>query len=310
MVRILLYFYPFLFCCSAFAQKTVAPRFDNEDQLQELINTRILQRQQIDILAPFNQADLSENTLMQLYLAVSKVLGEKKPVMEAEMVRIEKYRDLSGVDKEAVLRLEKVYLELDREITRLRSLSGLLYDPITEDPLVRQEIDFYRLSPKGRIAEIGAGSPAFAKQLINTCSPKTYYLNDIDTLAVQLMADYSHFQTGKTDLIPLLGASQNTQLEGKNLDVILIRNSVHHFEYLPEMLSSIQKSLSSDGRLLIKETFVGTCYGLCCPDLIVHQDFMKALELAQFSLVRQSTLIDETATWHLFEFKANPKEQP
>ena len=49
------------------------------------------------------------------------------------------------------------------------------------------------------------------------------------------------------------GEITSTNLEGLDLDKIIIRQSFHHFSRKKEMLSSISKSLKPDGRLYVLE---------------------------------------------------------
>lgn len=309
MIRLHVWFCLIVFSYPASAQKLISPRFSNLEQLEKVYATKLNQTQQIDFITPFLEAGLSKNTLHSISLAIAKLKTAQEPVLAKEMKSIEKYRDLSMVNKQKVLALEQQYLGLEKEIEALAQLKNWLTAPATLDKLTQEELSFYQLSQNDIIAEIGTGNPIFAQYLLSSYDPKKYYLNDIDAQTVQNLADYFHFQAPpETQIIPILGESQNTKLEGMEVDGILVRNSIHHFVYLPQMLSSIKKSLSPEGRLLIKETFIESCYGICCSDIISEKDFLKAFESAGFSLIRQTTLFDETATWHLFEFKPSLKK--
>lgn len=290
------------FLSTAFAQKVLAPRFSNEEQLNQRLNYLQEQQQAIDFSSPFG--DLLESSAAQsaLHLAITKIKTEKKPSLETTLNRIQQHHSISQEAKAKAVALENLYLQLDKERTGLRQLQALLSDTPENAVAFSQELSFYQLGSGMRIAEIGAGDPAFAKQVLETQSPKAYFINDIDPVAVQMMSDFFQLWSATSPVIPILGASRHTQLEGEQLDVIIIRNALHHFEELPEMLISIRKSLAPNGRLLLKETFIESCYGLCCPAIRSEKEILAALEKAGFKKQDSSLIHEQTTTWHLLEF--------
>jgi len=302
MMRYLLTLLALIGVSLVFAQKEIPPRFANEQELTQ--NLRRLSQEQaaIDLLAPLIQLKDSPSAQSALRLALTTLKAEGVPVLAEALNRIEKHRKINASNKKETLAREAQYLDVGKQITQLQTLQTLLKNNTTENIDVQTELNFYQLRPDMRIAELGAGDPAFAKQLLKNLTPEHYYLNDIDPLAVQMMSDFFHLWSEKTGAVPILGESHSTQLEGQNLDAIIIRNALHHFDELPAMLASIQTSLAPEGKLLLKETFTESCYGLCCPDLRPEAELLQALEKAGFRLHRRSAIYEETATWHLLEF--------
>jgi SAM-dependent methyltransferase len=302
---ILLFF--FTFAGLAFAQKTISPRFASEQALSQHLNQLLLEQQSINLLAPFD--DLSDSPSIQsaLFLAIARVKGENSPSLASTLDRIEQRRKIKPVNREEALALEAKYLELNRKITPLRQLRDLLSDDTQEDHVLREELAFYQLSSGLRMAELGAGDPTFAKQVLSQLRPQQYYLNDIDPAAVQIIRDFFHLWPVQVPATPILGESRSTGLEGQDLDVIIIRNALHHFNELPAMLTSIKASLAPEGRLFIKETFFESCYGLCCPDIRPEAELLQALEQAGFELLRRSAIHETSTTWHLLEYSTSPK---
>lgn len=302
MIRYLLTLLALIGVSLAFAQNAIPPRFANEQELAQ--NLRRLSQEQaaIDLLAPLPRLKNSPSAHSALRLALTTLKTEGVPTLAEALNRIEKHRKVNASGKKEALAREAQYLDLEKQITQLRTLQTLLESETTEKTTVQAELDFYQLRAEMRIAELGAGDPAFAKQLLKRLTPEQYYLNDIDPLAVQMMSDFFHLWSAKIEAVPILGESHSTQLEGQNLDAIIIRNALHHFDELPTMLTSIQESLAPEGKLLLKETFTESCYGLCCPDLRPEAELLRALERAGFRLHRREAIYEETATWHLLEF--------
>lgn len=302
MLRIaLLLIGPLLFC-SASAQVVLKPRFEQRSELEAQLKDLLTQQQQILPLAPFPLTELPQ-TAQQVLLRAMERLDHNETALAAAMQQIEKYRDLSRVDRTEVLRREQAYLAIRRKIGSLQHLLEWLDAPLLFDPSTAQELRFYRLGTGMRIAETGAGDPAFARQLLAQLSPGVYFLNDIDSNQVQLISDFFHLSSPPSPIIPVLGESHSTRLEGQNLDAVIIRNALHHFEALPAMLAAIQQSLAPGGRLLIKETFIESCYGLCCPQLRSEAELLQALQEAGFVVCRRSAIHADSTTWHLLELQ-------
>lgn len=298
----------FTFAGPTFAQKTISPRFTNEQALSQQLNQLILEQQAINLLAPFDDWSDSPSTQSALLLAITRLKGENKPSLAAVLDRIEQRRKINPANREAALALEAKYLELNRKITPLRQLRDLLSDNSPADDSLREELAFYLLKSNLRMAELGTGDPIFAKQVLSQLRPQRYYLNDIDPAAMQMIHDFFHLWPVKAPTSPVLGESYSTGLEGQGLDVIIVRNALHHFNELPAMLSSIKASLGPEGRLLLKETFTESCYGLCCPDIRPEAELIHTLEQAGFVLNRRSSIQETSTTWHLLEYSISAEK--
>ena len=303
MLRIVLLLISLLLFCAASAQVVVEPRFDHKSELEAQLKDLLAQKQQILPLAPFALTELPQTARQVLDLARER-LDRNEATLATAMQQIEKHCDLSAINRTEVLHREQAYLNIHRKIGSLQQLLEWLDAPQPLDPTTTQELSFYLPGIGMRIAEIGAGDPTFARQLLAQLSPEAYFLNDIDPNQVQLISDFFHLSSPSKPIVPVLGESHSTRLEGQNFDAIIIRNALHHFESLPLMLSSIQQSLAPNGRLLIKETFIESCYGLCCPDLRAEAELLKALKEAGFVVCRRSTIHTDSTTWHLLELQS------
>jgi SAM-dependent methyltransferase len=96
------------------------------------------------------------------------------------------------------------------------------------------------------------------------------------------------------------GTAHSSGLEQLQLDKVIIRNALHHFSAIPDMLQSVKESLGPGGKLLLKESFPDLCGEGCCEDLLSEERLLEVLREAGFRLESEQLLIDpEGFTWKL-----------
>jgi ubiquinone/menaquinone biosynthesis C-methylase UbiE len=103
------------------------------------------------------------------------------------------------------------------------------------------------LKPGMNVADIGAGSGLFSRLIAQRVAPGgTVYAVDIAKNLVDLIA-----RTAKEQNLPnlkaVLGDPRSPRLEPNSVDVVMIVDAYHHFEYPKEMLAEIKKALRPDG---------------------------------------------------------------
>jgi SAM-dependent methyltransferase len=103
------------------------------------------------------------------------------------------------------------------------------------------------LKPGMNVADIGAGSGLFSRLIAQLVAPGgTVYAVDIAKNLVDLIA-----RTAKEQNLPnlkaVLGDPRSPKLEPNSVDVVMIVDAYHHFEYPKEMLAEIKKALRPDG---------------------------------------------------------------
>ncbi|MEO0340203.1 MAG: hypothetical protein AAF242_13455, partial [Bacteroidota bacterium] len=111
------------------------------------------------------------------------------------------------------------------------------------------------------------------------------------------------YKNSASHFYAIQGSASSTYLEGYNLDAIIIRNAIHHFGDLSNMLRSIKASLHADGVLYLKEAFDGDCQKDCCPHLMEKAMLFQQLEAHGFQLQEQQILQETTTKWHLLAFR-------
>ena len=208
--------------------------------------------------------------------------------------------------------LVKQYRTLTSDIQKLQEIYNYSGDHIeafeidVESKSIQSELDWYDVQPNEKIGEIGAGDLHFAASLNRDVSGVEYYINEVDfdkLQAINYLLTYHPFLQ-KGSIFPVLGSSSSTGLEGVNLDKIIIRNAMHHFDQPLKMLASIDKSLKGGGTLFVKEKFEHACHFGCCPFLFAENRFLQLLKDTNFTLVNRTTMIGKDRDlWHLFQFQ-------
>lgn len=196
-----------------------------------------------------------------------------------------------------------------RRIQAFSEAKMAFYPLDTTRSSIREELDFYELRPGQQLAEIGAGDGRFAATLMAGVDSLTLFVNDIDSAAlVEIAYHIQHnplLQKPGSGIHPILGASGNTGLGNTQFDKVIIRNAFHHFSHARDMLQSIREALLPEGRLYIKERYLGECREDCCEFAMEEDEVKAALRSGGFHLLEERSIIDENShRWHLMQWEA------
>lgn len=159
---------------------------------------------------------------------------------EADLRIIEAHPDLLDMVFLGVLEW-KYPFAIDREAAFFRALGA------------------YEISGGERIGEIGSGTGVFSLMLKLLYPDITLHVNELDRDFVKYIT--LKFENGIGDLEnsgveTIKGRRESTNLEGYELDKIILRNTLHHFGDQDEMLGSIKRSLKPGGELFVWESIV------------------------------------------------------
>lgn len=253
----------------------------------------------------------SENVRFYLELALRESGAGDEQSLRRMLDRLEARRSLAALDLDALLALAARLGEVNAGLARLRELYRYAgpamtnYLPDTTRRDLREEFAFYDLRPGSRIAELGAGDGAFAAAIAATVPGATLYINEVDShllgqIAYQLQY---HPVFRRTRALAIRGTATATGLEKQELDAVIIRNAVHHFEHLEEMLYAIRQSMADGARLLLRERFREDCREDCCPLLISRQALYHRLEKAGFHLVDRREINAPDGPWSLLRWE-------
>jgi len=148
----------------------------------------------------------------------------------------------------------KVYI--GREIAQVMSYHGA---PWLERPermeeerpdLVLAALD---LKPGMTVADIGAGSGYYSWRMAERVGPGgTVYAIDIQPEMITILEQHM-LRRGAANVKALLGTTTDPRLPAGKLDLALMVDVYHEFEYPYEMLASIARALKPGGRLVFVE---------------------------------------------------------
>ena len=156
------------------------------------------------------------------------------------------------------------------------------------------EVNFYNIQPTDRIAEIGAGKGLFGLMLAIHYPDTEIYLNEIEPYLTQYIEE--KVQSCPPKLLPvniqvIRGRKKSTELEGMQLDKIIIRNTFHHFDKSMAMLESIRLSLAPGGQLFLLEKWAKAEPNLTdCSALLDKSSLLDLLQSAGFQLVKEQSI--------------------
>lgn len=163
------------------------------------------------------------------------------------------------------------------------------------------ELKSYKLDSIKTLGEIGNGNGNFSL-LLHLVNPEIkLYLNELEK-------PYLKYQKRKVNRNPMKfnrkkfnfikGEENSTNLEGKELDVIVIRDSFHHFSKKYEMIESIRKSLRKNGKLFIIESIPeldlnnNTCKHAISKKELVNILTSKDLQILNETIIGEKLLIE------------------
>ncbi len=109
------------------------------------------------------------------------------------------------------------------------------------------------LTPGMTVADIGAGSGYFSWRMAERVgSGGTVYAVDIQPEMIGILRRQMA-QRGAANVKPILGAVTNPRLPAEQLDLVLMVDVYHEFEYPYEMLGAIARALKPGGRVVFVE---------------------------------------------------------
>jgi predicted methyltransferase len=152
----------------------------------------------------------------------------------------------------------KVYL--GREIAQVMSYHGA---PWLERPERMEEerpdlvLAALELKPGMTVADIGAGSGYYSWRMAERVgAPGTIYAVDIQPEMVRLL-EVQMSQRRASNVKAVLGTTTDPRLAHATLDLALLVDVYHEFEYPYEMLAAIARALKPGGRLVFVEYRAG-----------------------------------------------------
>lgn len=147
----------------------------------------------------------------------------------------------------------KVYL--GREIAQVMGHEGAYWlerpsRELQEHP--QTVVDLLDLEPDDVVADIGAGTGYMTTRLAAEVPDGHVFAVDIQPEMVELLRARLS-EEGTTVAEPILGAEDNPNLPDASLDVALMVDAYHEFEYPYEMMVHLKQALKPGGRVVLAE---------------------------------------------------------
>lgn len=114
-------------------------------------------------------------------------------------------------------------------------------------------IERLRLKPGDVVADIGSGTGYFTRRLARKVGPagKVFAVDVQQQMLDLLQANLA--MLGITNVIPILGAARNPRLPDGSVDLVLMVDVYHEFDFPYEMMAGICRALKPDGRVVFVE---------------------------------------------------------
>ncbi len=109
-----------------------------------------------------------------------------------------------------------------------------------------------RLKPTDVVADIGAGTGYLSFRIAPRVPQGKVLAVDLQPEMVEILAERQH-QTQLANLEPILGTATDPQLPANSVDLVLMVDAYHEFEFPHEMMQAIARSLKPKGRVVLVE---------------------------------------------------------
>jgi precorrin-6B methylase 2 len=121
---------------------------------------------------------------------------------------------------------------------------------IEEDP--QTAIEALDLKPTDVVADIGAGTGYFSFRMAAKVPQGKVLAVDIQPEMIEILSEWKS-EKNSPNVDPVLGSSTNPNLPKHSVDLALMVDAYHEFEYPREMMDAIVASLKPGGRVALVE---------------------------------------------------------
>lgn len=167
------------------------------------------------------------------------------------------------------------------------------------------------LEPGMEVADVGAGT-GFLTRLIAAAVGREgrVYAEDVVPEFLEHIASAAK-EEGLTNVTTVLGDQKSTHLAPGSIDLALVSDTYHHFEFPRPMLESLHAALRDGGRLVVID--FERVEGVSSPFAIEHVRAGKGtvtdeVEDGGFDLVREVPLMTREGQYYL-EFSRRPRRE-
>lgn len=196
-----------------------------------------------------------------------------------------------------------------RVMTENAALAGLIQEGLVDvhrpdenipSSKILDELTWMDIRNSMWIAEIGAGNGVVSYVLSRHYPNLKVMYNDVD-FEVLRFAKWIMSRDSLVDkphrTFPVWGGKKSTQLESFRFDRILVRDALHHFSHLEDMLSSIRKSMDHSSQLLVSEPMGELDPDTGCDEVLSSEGIRTILRAAGFHILEERINIDHKEIW-------------
>ncbi|MCA9084706.1 MAG: methyltransferase domain-containing protein [Planctomycetaceae bacterium] len=193
----------------------------------------------------------SHSTLLVLLLicgpaAAQETVGEAGAAAESDRYDYRADHDPNGIGK----------FYMGREIAHVMGFAGALWlerDSREEEERLTLLIKSLKLKPGDVVADIGAGSGVISMLMAEQVLPSGYVIG-VDVQDEMLLRLQDNARTkGIHNVIPIRGTQQSSSLAPSSIDLAIMVDVYHEFEFPYEMMADISKAIRPGGRVVLVE---------------------------------------------------------
>jgi len=163
---------------------------------------------------------------------------------------------------------------------------------VSLDSAYLEEIKFLNIQNGESLADIGSGTGSHILLLSMMYPENDFIINEIDNQLLNLIKNRIALNSNILDTISrkliLVNGSRKQTNSPRKVDIMLLRNSFHHFSKKLAMLESIDESLYDDGRVILVESLRGSKQTRDdCESKMHYDSIIKIIKKSSFKINRE-----------------------
>lgn len=187
--------------------------------------------------------------------------------------------------------------------------------------MIKRYREIYNFQKHENIASVGAGSGVREVIYSMMADSLTIYVQDLNPVCLQpedlslTIRQLYQFMGRRctAQFYPVRGKEQDTQLQLRFFDKIIVENSLHEFTFPNEMLTSIRRNLKPGGTLFIWEYIArkpGKKHSGCRMPLFTDESLRQLLEGNGFQFMETIVVNSRNRDELLYKFSLNQSLLP
>ena len=145
---------------------------------------------------------------------------------------------------------------MGREIAHVMGYAGVIWlerDAREEEERLTLLVKSLKLQPGDVVADIGAGSGVISALMAEQVLP-TGYIVAVDVQDEMLLRLQDNAKKkGITNIVPIKGSQKSASLAPRSIDLAIMVDVYHEFEFPYEMMLEISKAMKPGGRIVLVE---------------------------------------------------------